>query len=166
MAHFEHERHKPPRELVRPRELVLALPQLRSNVNLARIVRAAGCCGVRRIYACGKPKIDREVAREAADAVEIIAHRSLPPVLKELKQQEYALVGLEQTTNSECLYTFAFPRKTALVLGHERQGLTDDVLALLDRVVEIPVYGQPFAHNVATAAAMALYEYCRQYPDG
>jgi tRNA G18 (ribose-2'-O)-methylase SpoU len=166
MGRFEHLRHQPPRELHRPRELVLACPQLRSNVNLSRIVRAAGCCGVRRIYACGKPKIDREVARSAADTVEFFSHRTLPPVLKSLKEEGYALVGLEQTTNSHCLYTFPFPRKTALVIGHERQGLTDDVLALLDHVVEIPVYGEPLAHNVATAAAMALYEYCRQYPDG
>jgi tRNA G18 (ribose-2'-O)-methylase SpoU len=163
---FEHLRHKPPRALVRPRELVLACPQLRSNVNLSRIVRAAGCCGVQRIYACGRPKIDRDVAREAADGVEIVSHRSLAPVLKSLKDEGYALVGLEQTTDSELLFEFAFPRKTALVIGHERQGLTDDVLVLLDHVVEIPVYGQPFAHNVATATAMALYEYCRQYPDG
>lgn len=166
MPSFEHLRHKPPRELQRPRELVLACPQLRSNVNLSRIVRAAGCCGVPRIYACGNPKIDREVARDAAEVVEIVARRSLPPVLKTLREEGYALVGLEQTTGSECLYSFAFPRRSALVIGHERQGLTDDVLALLDHVVEIPVYGRPFAHNVATAAAMALYEYCRQYPNG
>ena len=31
---------------------------------------------------------------------------------------------------------------------------------------EIPVYGLPYAHNVATATAMALYEFCRQYPEG
>lgn len=166
MSRLEHLRHKPPQSLERPRELVLALPQLRSNVNLSRIVRAAGCCGVLRIYTCGKPKIDREVARDAVDTVEIIAHRSLPPVLTNLKAEGYALVGLEQTTHSQSLYEFAFPRRTALVLGHERQGLTDDILALLDAAVEIPVYGQPFAHNVATAAAMALYEYCRQFPNG
>ena len=35
-----------------------------------------------------------------------------------------------------------------------------------DDVVEIPVYGLPHAYNVATATAMALYEYCRQYPSG
>jgi tRNA G18 (ribose-2'-O)-methylase SpoU len=51
-------------------------------------------------------------------------------------------------------------------LGHERDGLNPDVLRLLDHVVEIPVYGLPFSHNVATAAAMALYEYCRQFPSG
>jgi tRNA G18 (ribose-2'-O)-methylase SpoU len=166
MPHFEHLRHKPPTALSRPRELVLACPPLRSQVNLSRIVRAAGCCGVTRIYACGNPKVDREVARDAADVVEIIPRRTLPPVLKAFKEDRYVLVGLEQTTNSESLYTFTFPRRTALVIGHERHGLADEVLALLDSVVEIPVYGRPFAHNVATATAMALYEYCRQYPAG
>jgi tRNA G18 (ribose-2'-O)-methylase SpoU len=64
------------------------------------------------------------------------------------------------------LYEFAFPRKIALIVGAEREGLEDDVLALLDHVVEIPVYGQPASYNVATATTMAVYEYCRQYPSG
>ena len=51
-------------------------------------------------------------------------------------------------------------------VGNERHGLDDDVLRLLDDVVEIPVWGSPAAYNVATAASMALYEYCRQYPRG
>ena len=92
-------------------------------------------------------------------------HRTLPPVLKELKQQNYTLVGLEQTTNSTLLSQYAFPRRTALVVGNERQGLTDDVLVLLDAVVEIPVYGLPYSFNVANATAMALYEFCRQWPE-
>jgi len=52
------------------------------------------------------------------------------------------------------------------VIGNERVGIEPDVLRLMDRVVEIPVYGLPFAHNVATATAIAMYEYCRQYPSG
>ena len=49
MNTFEHQRHKVPTTLERPRELIVALPQLQSQVNLARIVRAAGCCGINRI---------------------------------------------------------------------------------------------------------------------
>ncbi len=75
-------------------------------------------------------------------------------------------MGLEQTTGSQSLPAFHFQRKTVLVVGNERAGLADDVLALLDHVVEIPVYGLPYSYNVATATAMALYEYCRQHPLG
>ena len=75
-------------------------------------------------------------------------------------------MGLEQTSNSESLYSASFVCKTALVVGNERMGLESTVLELLDRVVEIPVFGLPYSFNVATASAMALYEYCRQYPEG
>jgi tRNA G18 (ribose-2'-O)-methylase SpoU len=163
---FEHLRHKPPTPLLQPRELVVAIAPLRSQVNLSKIVRTAGCCGVRRVIACGHTKIDRRVARDGADEVEIETHRTLPPVLKALRDEGFTLIGLEQTTNAESIHSYAFPRNCAIVLGNERLGLTPEELALLHAVVEIPVWGRPFAYNVATAADMALYEYCRQYPQG
>lgn len=154
----------------------MACAPLRSNVNLSRIVRTAGCCGVRRVICCGTAKVIDKIARDSvahddideghADSVEIRVHRTLPPQLKELKLSGYRLVGLEQTTGSQCLFDYRFERRAVLVVGNERLGLTDDVLRLLDDVIEIPVYGLPQAYNVATATAMALYEYCRQFPRG
>ena len=166
MSEFVHQRHKPPAVLVQPREIVLVCSPLRSNVNFSRIVRAAGCCGVQRIVAAGHAKIDPEIARIDDSQIQVECHRTLPPILQKLKGQGFSLVGLEQTTNSVSLYEFPFQRRTALIVGNERQGLTEDVLSVVDQVVEIPVYGLPFAHNVATATAIALYEYCRQFPQG
>jgi tRNA G18 (ribose-2'-O)-methylase SpoU len=166
MADFVHQRHKPPSTLDRPRELVVACPPMRSNVNLSRIVRAAGCAGVGRMVCSGTAKILAKVARDAAEELQIEVHRTLPPVLKRLREAGYQLVGLEQATGSQSLYTFAFQRNTVLVVGSERLGIETPVLEILDRVVEIPVYGMPFSHNAATAAAIAIYEYCRQYPTG
>ena len=166
MPHFEHQRHKPPSELNQPRELVIACAPMRSNINLSRIVRAAGCCGVPKVICCGTAKIVDKIARDGAEEVAVEVHRTLPPVLKRLKADGYQLVGLEQATDSENLHTAALERRTALVIGNERTGLSGDALELLDRVVEIPVWGLPYSYNVATATSMALYEYCRQFPTG
>jgi tRNA G18 (ribose-2'-O)-methylase SpoU len=166
MGDFVHLRHKPPAALDRPRELVVVCDAMRSNVNLSRIARTAGCCGVERLICCGTAKLQAKIARDAAERMRIEVHRSLPPVLRNLKEQGLTLVGLEQTTGSESLYSFQFERAVALIVGNERTGLGDDVLRLLDQVVEIPVYGMPYSHNAATAASMALYEYCRQFPTG
>jgi tRNA G18 (ribose-2'-O)-methylase SpoU len=163
---FEQLRHKTPAQLDRPRELIVACPPMHSNVNLSRIVRAAGCCGINRVICCGNAKVADKIARDACDVIEIEVHRTLAPVLKKLHDQGYQLVGLEQTSNSTRLFEFLFQRKTVLVVGNERSGVDEEVLKLLDHAVEIPVYGLPYAHNAATAAAMALYEYCRQYPRG
>lgn len=166
MPSFSHDRHKPPSPLDRPRELLVACAPMRSNVNLSRIVRTVGCCGIGRIICAGSAKVLPKIARDGADTVEIRVHRTLPPVLKELRADGYQLVGLEQTSGSRDLHTFTFARRTVLIVGNERTGLPDDVLTMLDYAVEIPVYGLPYSYNVATATAMALYEYCRQYPRG
>lgn len=163
MHAFEHIRHRPPQALREPGGLLIVSAPLRSNVNLSRLVRLAGCAGVRKIIHCGTGKIDREIARDAADFVEIVTKRSLPPVLEQLKADGYCCVGLEQTTNSQLLYDYPFQHKTALVIGSEREGLSQEVLDRLEHVVEIPVYGVPASYNVVTAATMAVYEYCRQF---
>ena len=111
---------------------------------------------------CGRPKVDEKIARQGVEQVTLESHRTLAPALERLRQQGYQLVGLEQATNAQCLYHFRFQPKTALVLGNERTGLEPDILRLLDHVVEIPVFGLPYSHNVASAAAMVLYEYGRQ----
>ena len=162
----EHLRHKPQTKLARPREIVLVCPAFKSVVNLSRIVRLAGCAGIERIIACGTAKVDPTIARDGVAEVKIEKRRSLVPVLKKLKTENYQLVGLEQTDRSQLLYDYKFVNRTALVIGHERYGIKDDELPLMNDLIEIPVYGLPFSYNVVTATTMAVYEYCRQFPTG
>lgn len=166
MNEFEHQRHKPPTSLERPRELVVVCAPLRSNINLSRIVRVAGCCAIERVICCGTAKVIGKIARDGADAVQVQTHRTLAPVLRVLRGERYHLVALEQASNSQSLHGFAFQRRTALIVGNERLGLASEELRLVDAVVEIPVWGMPFSYNVATATAMAVYEYCKQFPAG
>jgi tRNA G18 (ribose-2'-O)-methylase SpoU len=164
MARFTHIRHKPPETLATPRELVVAVPPMRSHVNLSHIVRTCGCFGIPRVIATGTARLDERIARDGAEHVVLEIHRSLPPVLDRLKAGGYELVGLEQATGSESLFSFAFAPRTVLVVGNERLGLEDDVLSRLDRVAEIPMAGMPHSLNAATSAAIAIYEYARQIP--
>jgi tRNA G18 (ribose-2'-O)-methylase SpoU len=164
MSRFQQVRHRPPTLLSEPRELVVACAPMRSNVNLSTIMRTAGCCGVERMVVCGNARIDRTVARDGAESVQLEVRNSLAPALRRLRADGYRLVGLEQTTNSVSLHGYPFERRTALVIGNERAGLAEEELALMDDCVEIPVWGKPYSYNVATATAMALYEYCKQFP--
>lgn len=160
----EHLRHKPLSPLTRPREFVLACPAFKSQVNLSRIVRLAGCAAVERIVACGSAKIDPTIARNGEVPIE--RRRTLVPALKKLKSEGYRLVGLEQTDRSVLIYDYRFQRRTALVIGHERNGMSDEELAIMDDLIEIPVFGLPYSYNVVTATTMAVYEYCKQFPHG
>jgi tRNA G18 (ribose-2'-O)-methylase SpoU len=47
--------------------------------------------------------------------------------------------------------------RTLLLLGHEHQGVPDEVWPLLDGVVEIPMIGTGNSLNVAVAGSLVLY---------
>jgi RNA methyltransferase, TrmH family len=53
------------------------------------------------------------------------------------------------------------PERVIFVLGAEREGLPDEVLAAADAVASIPQAGRAESLNVATAGAIALYEWRR-----
>jgi len=164
MSRFVHIRHRPPEALATPRQLVVACATMRSHVNLSHIVRTCGCFGIGRVVACGAAGIHGRIARDGAEHVALDVHNSLPPVLDRLRADGYQIVGLEQTTGSERLFSFQFEPRTVLVVGNERTGLDPDVLARVDRVAEVPMAGLPHSLNAATSAAIAIYEYCRQHP--
>ena len=163
---FSHERHKPGTPLERPRELIVACVPMRSNVNLSQIARTTSAVAAERMIVCGNARLIGKIARDAAEQLDVAVHRTLPPVLDRLRMDGYRVVGLEQTTNSSNLHHYRFERRTVLVVGNERLGLSEEVLERVDDVVEIPVYGMPHSYNAAMAASMALYEYCRQFPNG
>ena len=48
--------------------------------------------------------------------------------------------------------------KTALLLGEEVHGLTDDLIKLCDDLIEIPMFGQKESYNVSVATGIALYQ--------
>ena len=166
MNEFEHLRHKVGSSLERPRELVVACVPMRSNVNISQIARTASACAIDRMILCGNARLIDKIARDGSEALKIEMRRSLAPVLKGMAAEGYRIVGLEQTTNSQDLHSYAFERKSVLVIGNERLGISQEILDLLDDVIEIPVWGMPHSYNAATATNMALYEYCRQFPTG
>ena len=53
-------------------------------------------------------------------------------------------------------------RPTAWLFGNEAWGLPDELLALADDVVAVPIYGQAESLNLAAAAAVCLYASARQ----
>lgn len=84
-------------------------------------------------------------------------------IFEYFKKQDYFLVALEQDPKSIKLWDFKFPEKTAIIIGHEVHGNSDEILKACDYIVEIPQYGLVESLNVATATSIAMYEYIRQY---
>ena len=134
--------------------------------------RTADAFAVQQIYLCGitaQPP-HREILKTAIGANESVNweyDESIEAVCERLKESGVELIGIEQTSDSESLFEtqFLFDRPTALVFGNEVQGVSENILPILDRVLEIPQFGTKHSLNVSVTIGICAAEYRRQYID-
>ncbi|MEK6627611.1 MAG: TrmH family RNA methyltransferase, partial [Bdellovibrionota bacterium] len=79
-------------------------------------------------------------------------------------KNNYYVTALETSAKAlDISYPFAEKKPVAFVVGNERFGLEKDQLELCDEVRRIPVFGIKNSLNAATAAAIAGYEWRKQW---
>ncbi|HEY9750565.1 MAG TPA: RNA methyltransferase [Allocoleopsis sp.] len=96
--------------------------------------------------------------------LEACAVAALPDWLAAQQQAGYCAIALELRADAVPLSEFRYPQKSVLVLGRELTGVPVEVSQLCDAAIAIPQFGMVESLNVQTAAAIAMYEYGRQYP--
>lgn len=82
------------------------------------------------------------------------------PLVEKLKEDGHNIIALEQTTNSVPYHkapVTSYELPAVLIVGHERQGVRDELVTLADTVVEIPISGLGNSHNVAMATGIIVY---------
>lgn len=161
-------------------QLVLVLDNLRSAHNVGAILRTADATGVKRIICTGTtpyPRLPgdtrdpvvasrntREIAKVAlgAELSQTIEHAGATiDALTKLQSAGWVLIGLEQAPGATPLFDVKAPGRVALIVGNEVTGLHSDVLAICDRVAEIPQRGAKESLNVSVATGIALYHFLR-----
>jgi lysophospholipase L1-like esterase len=83
--------------------------------------------------------------------------------VKQLKEEGWTLLSLEQTTNSVMLDELKLEKNTkiAIVLGNEVDGVEQEVIDLCHQSVEIPQFGTKHSFNVSVSAGIFLWQlYC------
>lgn len=145
--------------------LVVVLDNIRSTYNVGAIFRTADALLVNKIYLCGitptpnHPKISK-TALGAEISVVWEKRKQCWRLLKELKQQNFFLIALEQDAQSKDIFKFSHLRysKVALILGSETKGLSKNILRYVDLILEIPMAGIKESLNVAVAFGIAGYQ--------
>lgn len=144
-----------------PAPLVVACPAMKNNKNVSMIARSASCFGATKFIVTGQNRIDPHISRDINIPIE--NHRSILSVISKYKLDGYKIVGLEQSPKSIKLEEYTFEEvPMLLIVGNECKGIDPDVMACLDEIIEISLFGKPTSLNVAVAASVFLYEYTLQ----
>jgi len=144
--------------------LIVLLDNIRSMHNVGAVLRTADAFLSREVILCGitpRPP-HREIRKTAIGAEESVNWRYAEDALasvKALKTAGYKILALEQATDSVELSAFSpqVDETYVLVLGHEIDGVKQEIIDLCDQCLEIPQFGTKHSLNVSVAAGIAMH---------
>lgn len=147
-----------------PHPMVIA-DHLMTPDNIGAMIRLADNIGASEVCFLGKEDEHRlgKVRRAAASSRDNIRwYFSEETDLRKIVPEGKKIVAIETSDNATCIYDTELPEDVAFIVGSERNGLSDELLAQCDMVVYIPVPGPTRSLNVSHAASVALFEWQRQ----
>jgi tRNA (guanosine-2'-O-)-methyltransferase len=151
--------------------LGLILEDVQNPFNVGSIVRTAAAMGVEPLWLVGAtpplshPKVQK-TALGTQRFVTTVAVDDGAAAVAAAHAEGLAVIGMELAANAAPVFEVAELGDVALVVGHEDRGLSKAALTACDRLAYIPQVGKVASLNVATAAAIALYEVRRRHWSG
>jgi tRNA G18 (ribose-2'-O)-methylase SpoU len=139
------------------------LDNVRSLYNVGSIFRTSDAAGVEKIYLCGITGIPprAEIHKAALGAERVVPweySKNSVELISRLKNEGFHIVALEHTDGRQFYHVAHYTFPLCLVVGHEITGISDEVIALADQAIEIPMAGIKQSLNVAVAYGIAIYE--------
>lgn len=154
--------------------LIILLDNVRSAFNVGSLFRTADACGCSQVITTGiTPHPNgsgaEKLTKSALGADRMVPSRHFDTTLQAVETlraelPEWKLVGIETTERSVVYTDYQYPKQgTILVLGNEVTGVDTEIMPLLDKVVEIPMFGAKNSLNIAACAPVVLFEALRQW---
>ncbi len=140
---------------------ILLLDRIQDPGNLGTIIRSAVAFNVDTII-LSEDSVDlynEKVIRSTEGMLFNlnILRKDLKTFIPKLKEDNYKIVGTRLTSGMK-VKDYIFPKRIALVMGNEGNGISSEVLSLCDDFVYIPMNESCESLNVGVAASILMYE--------
>ncbi len=160
---------------VKRNQIYLVLDNVLDTYNIGGLFRLADAIGAQEVILCGQSETppSSRIHKAAVGTEEWVAWSYAPTAaraLQELKTKNLnvKIIAVEQAPNSVLFSSLSLSltpnTPVALVVGHETDGVSKNVLKMADLVVEIPMFGVNKSLNVIVSAAIVAYKILETRP--
>jgi tRNA (guanosine-2'-O-)-methyltransferase len=146
-------------------DLTVLMDQVHKPHNFSAILRSCDAVGVLEAHVIapeGAVAVHHATSAGTKKWIAVKGHAHVEEAAAELRQGGFRLVAAHPSSTSLDYRAVDYTAPTALVLGSELDGLSQDALALADAHVRIPMVGLVHSLNVSVASALVLFEAYRQ----
>ena len=150
-------------------QLILIASLIDKPTNLGGMCRTCEVFGVGEMVISNRKVLEDRcftslsVSAERWLAIKEVKVDQLQNYVQSVKEGGYTIIGLEQTPSSYSLDKFSFPRRSVLLVGHEKFGIPVELLEIMDMCIQIPQFGFIRSLNVHVSSAIAIWRYASQH---
>lgn len=160
-------RHDKMRRVLESRQtdLRVFLDKVHKPHNVSAIVRTSDAVGVHNVHAVlaeGRYRCHPDFAAGNHRWVKVHVHQNVHEPLAELREQGHQILAAHLSDRAVDFRTVDYTKPTVIVMGAEKDGISEDVAGLVDQHIVIPMLGLGQSLNVSVAAAIILFEAQRQ----
>lgn len=146
--------------------VAVVLDNVRSMHNVGSVFRTGDGFAIEKLVLCGITACPphREIEKTALGAtlsVDWVHFEKTTEAIKNLRSNGYTIIAIEQAKNSTMLNTFTPDpeKKYALIFGNEVDGVSDEVMSMIDECIEIPQFGTKHSFNIVISAGIVLWDF-------
>lgn len=146
--------------------LIIVLDNVRSLNNIGSVFRTADAFLIKRIYLCGitASPPHKDIHKTALGATENVLWEyvhSTADIVQKLQTEGVSVWPIEQTEDSTSLDIFQpEPNKSyAFVLGNEVRGVSQEVIDICNKALEIPQFGTKHSLNISVATGLVIWDF-------
>jgi len=144
--------------------IYLVLDRVTDTYNIGSLFRLADAIAAEKIYICGAEYPPNSRIHKAAVGTEEwvpwIKFDKTSEAVKELKDKGVQIIAVEQSPLSTpySLLSTKLQFPCAIVVGHETDGVSKEVLDLANIITELPMFGVNISLNVWGSCAVVAYK--------
>ncbi|EDY87384.1 tRNA (guanosine-2-O)-methyltransferase [gamma proteobacterium HTCC5015] len=149
----------------RQTSLTVVMENVHKPHNFSAIVRSCEAVGVHRahaVYPEGGIGNNAGTTVGAHKWVQVDTHRNIQTPFQQLKAQGFQLLTAHLDETAVDFREVDYTQPTAVVMGSELHGISEEAAQLADHSIVIPMLGLTESLNVSVATALILFEAQRQ----
>lgn len=151
-------------------KIILILDNVLDTYNVGAIFRLADACAVEEVLLTGHTLTppNSRIKKASINTTEWVPWRYFPSAVEaisqlKMEQPSLQVIAVEQHKTSVAYHHFVYPQPVALVVGNESTGVSEETLTVVDRIVELPMWGVNKSLNVMVSCGIVLFEILKQY---
>lgn len=149
-------------------DLTVLMDRVNKSHNFSAILRNCDAVGVLEAHVVPPEKgldVHHGTSAGTRKWVSVHRHADVPTAVAHLKERGFTILAAHPSADAADYREVDYAIPTAIVIGAELDGVSEESLQLADARVAIPMAGMVHSLNVSVATSLLLFEAMRQRQD-